>query len=100
MTARPVLEGITFRLGDGITVEGYRGSRPQKYRARLLHARLSPTGKVVEFTFEGPRWVTKWNGWHHRPVRFWSDDPALNEAKLTARRVAATAATRTLTGAK
>jgi hypothetical protein len=89
------IQAVTFEI-DPVDVDGYPGmGRPGgRYRAEFLTAALIPgTGGKVTLWFEGRRYLTTRPGelTRHR-VRFQSDDRAVAEAKLAARRIAAAAA--------
>lgn len=89
------IQAVTFEI-DPVDVDGSPGmGRPAgRFRAEFLTAALVPgsAGKVTIW-FEGHRYLTTKPGelTRHR-VRFQSNDRALSEAKLAARRIAAAAA--------
>lgn len=89
------IRAVTFEI-DPVDVDGVQGmGRPAgRFRAERMTAVLlrEPGGKVT-ISFEGRRYLTTRPGELTRHyVRFTSDDRALSEAKLSARRIAAAAA--------
>ncbi len=96
----PVVSAIVFELNPPVEVEGRsaKAGQPNRYRAERLIAKLTG-GRADAMLFDGPKHHLGGGMTPYRQ-RFTSDDPALATAKLTARRVAATAAQRAVTGAK
>lgn len=95
------LRGMLFEIPYPVEVAGNSvdANVPGRYLAELVYAQAEPRGGHVEvFVFTGPKVFSDGTLSKHRH-RFVSDDNALTEVKISARNAAASAATRTLTGA-
>lgn len=88
------IQAVTFEI-DPVDVDGFPGmGRPGgRYRAEFMTAALIPKSGKATIWFEGRRFLTSRPGELTRyRVRFQSDDRALAEVKLSARRIVSAAA--------
>lgn len=95
------LSGMLFEVPYGFEVHGYSipANVPGKYYVEKAYVDVEPHGgKVTAFVFHGPRVFSDGTESTKR-YRFTSNDDRLSEVKLSARNAAASAATRTMTGA-